>query len=294
MSKDNPLRDILFAQFQYILPHHTLSRLMLRLTRLRIGWLKKLFIPWFIRHFKVDMSQAEQEDWREYESFNHFFTRALKADARPLAEGDKTLLCPVDGCVSQAGQIERDQIFQAKGHSYSLQSLLGESRSGSDTWSNAFENGSFATLYLSPRDYHRIHMPLSGKLKEVIHVPGRLFSVNPATVRNVPGLFARNERVAAIYETEIGPMAMILVGAIFVSSIETVWQGTVTPPTIKHVRNWDYTGHTVNLQKGEEMGRFNMGSTVILLFGPNQIQWDEHITAEQHVQMGEALGKCSS
>jgi phosphatidylserine decarboxylase len=196
------------------------------------------------------------------------------------------VLCPVDGAVSQAGYVEGDDIFQAKGHRFSLQTLLG----GNTAWRDKFQNGLFATLYLSPRDYHRIHMPLTGSLKEVIHVPGRLFSVNPVTTRKVPGLFARNERVACLFETAHGPMGMVLVGAINVASIETVWQGVITPPAGKRIQSWDYSDKDVMLNAGEEMGRFNMGSTVILLFPPNQIKWDSSLIAEAPVRMRELIG----
>jgi len=278
------LSDRLFALLQILLPHHFLSRIMLRLTRSR-GLFPRLFTPWFIRHFDIDMSQALEPNWRKYASFNQFFTRELKPDARPLEDSD--LLCPVDGCVSQAGTIKSTRIFQAKGHDYSLSTLLG----GESPWTARFTDGEFATLYLSPRDYHRIHMPIEGKLIEVIHVPGRLFSVNPATARTIPGLFARNERVVCIFETAIGPMAMVLVGAIFVASIETVWQGVVTPPAGKNVRRWDYRDKNIVLKKAQEMGRFNMGSTVILLFGKESMRWDERIQAAAPVRMGQGLGK---
>ncbi len=279
------LSDRLFALLQIMLPHHFLSRIMLRLTRNR-GLFRRLFTPWFIRHFNIDMSQAREPDWRQYENFNQFFTRELKADARPVQSDERSLICPVDGCVSQAGAIRADRIFQAKGHDYSLATLLG----GESSWSTTFADGEFATLYLSPRDYHRIHMPLEGKLLEVIHVPGRLFSVNPATARTIPGLFARNERVVCLFETDAGSMAMVLVGAIFVASIETVWQGVVTPPAGREVQRWDYRGKDVVLKKAQEMGRFNMGSTVILLFGKNRITLDEKIQATAPVQMGQRLG----
>ncbi len=279
------LFDRLFALLQIMLPHHFLSRIMLRLTRNR-GLFRRLFTPWFIRHFNIDMSQAREPDWRRYENFNQFFTRELKADARPVQDDDRSLICPVDGCVSQAGSIQADRIFQAKGHDYSLTTLLG----GESSWSTTFADGEFATLYLSPRDYHRIHMPIEGKLLEVIHVPGRLFSVNPATARTLPGLFARNERVACIFETVAGPMAMVLVGAIFVASIETVWQGVVTPPAGRERQRWDYREKDIVLKKAQEMGRFNMGSTVILLFGKNRIALDEKIQATAPVQMGQRLG----
>ena len=280
------LRDNLFVLLQYLLPQHPISRLVHWFVRLRVQWLKNLVGRWFIRHFKVNMTEAREEDITAYPDFNSFFTRALKPEVRPLASETNAVLCPVDGAVSQAGQIEGDAIFQAKGHRFSLQTLLG----GNAAWRDKFQNGLFATLYLSPKDYHRIHMPLTATLKEVIHVPGRLFSVNPVTTRKVPGLFARNERVACLFDTEHGPMGMVLVGAINVASIETVWQGVITPPAGKRIQSWDYRDKDVVLYAGEEMGRFNMGSTVILLFGPNQIEWDSSVMAEAPVRMGELIG----
>lgn len=275
-----------FVTLQYLLPHHLLSHLMRGLTRLRVGWLKDLFIKRFIRLFNVNMAEAAQPDPRAYPDFNHFFTRALAADARPLAVGEGNVICPVDGTVSQLGRLEYETLFQAKGHRYSLAHLLADHTGAV----RAFQDGSFATLYLSPRDYHRIHMPLAGTLQEMIYVPGRLFSVNPTTVNRVPDLFARNERVICLFDTEAGPMAMILVGAIFVASIDTVWHGTVTPPRGKTVQHWDYRQHPVHLQQGEEMGRFNMGSTVILLFGKDAVTFSDDLAAEGHVQMGQLLG----
>jgi phosphatidylserine decarboxylase len=280
------LRDNLFILLQYLLPQHPISRLMHVFTRLRVRWIKNVFTRWFIGHFGIDMSEAAEADYRVYPDFNSFFTRALKPDVRPLDSKPGAVLCPVDGAVSQAGRIEGDAIFQAKGHTFSLHTLLG----GSDRWTQVFTDGTFATLYLSPKDYHRIHMPLSGTLQDVIHIPGRLFSVNPLTTRKVPGLFARNERVACLFETDLGPMGLVLVGAINVASIETVWQGVITPPAGKRIRHWDYRDQNLGLEAGAEMGRFNMGSTVIVLFGPDRVEWDARIDAEASVRMGERLG----
>jgi len=282
--------DYLFATLQYILPHHLLSLLMLALTR----WQNRLFInqftPWFIKQYKVDMSIAQNEDWKSYISFNHFFTRAIKPEHRPICTADK-IASPVDGCVSQAGKIENGLIFQAKNHDYSMQTLLGlsETSDKSDVESS-FQNGHFSTLYLSPKDYHRIHMPVDGQLKKVIHVPGRLFSVNPATARTIPRLFARNERVVCLFDTELGPMALVMVGAIFVASIETVWQGVITPPTRFGVRSWNYDDKQISFKRGEEIARFNMGSTVILLFGENKMSWDDTLIADQKIIMGQSIG----
>lgn len=270
---------------QYPLPHHFLSRIMWRLTRCRTVWFKNFAIKQFIKAFKIDMSLAIEDDATKYETFNHFFTRALKPEVRPLALGNENIISPVDGAISQMTAIDHNTIIQAKGQGYSIEALLGDSDMASQ-----FENGNFTTLYLSPRDYHRIHMPVDGTLKKVIHVPGRLFSVNPATVHNVPALFARNERVVCLFETPVGPMAFVLVGAIFVASMETVWQGEITPPTHHEIRSWDYNDNPVNLKQGEEMGRFNMGSTVIMLFGKNAMQWLEEHNETDPVIMGQLIG----
>ena len=278
----------LFALLQYILPHHLLSRLMGKVTHCRIGWVKKAYMKIIIRQFDVNLDEAAEQDLDKYEHFNAFFTRQLKDGARTFVHGAQNIASPVDGRVSQAGKISAGRIFQAKGHDYSLTSLLG----GHDAWSDKFMDGEFATLYLSPRDYHRIHMPMDAELKEMRHVPGRLFSVSPSTVKTVPELFARNERVVCLFETSAGPMAMILVGAIFVASVDTVWHGTVTPPTWPEMQSWQYGSHDrqIHLLKGEEMGRFNMGSTVILLYGPNQMHWSETLVTDAPVQMGEQIG----
>jgi phosphatidylserine decarboxylase len=280
--------DYLKALPQYLMPGHLVSRLIYAFTRIRTPAIKNRFTDWFIKQFQVNMAEAAESDPHTYEHFNAFFTRALRADARPIVEGDTTIACPVDGTVSQAGQITDDQIFQAKGHDYSLTALLG----GSKERAIPFLGGSFATLYLSPSDYHRIHMPITGSLAEMIHVPGRLFSVSPATTRVIPGLFARNERVVSIFDTAIGPMAMVKVGAVNVGSIETVWAGQVTPPAGRIVRGWHYDREEqpILLKKGEEVGRFNMGSTVIILFGPDVMTWAEEIKAGNTVRLGQLLG----
>ncbi|MGR8980464.1 MAG: archaetidylserine decarboxylase [Gammaproteobacteria bacterium] len=272
---------------QYALPHHTLSRLMSSLTHSENKTWKNLFIKQIIRHYGVNMDEALEQDIDAYKSFNHFFTRELKTGVRPLTTEENAIACPADGAVSQAGFISGGDIFQAKGKSFTAAELLG----GCPERAKPFENGAFATIYLSPKDYHRLHMPLTGTLKEMVHIPGRLFSVNAATSRSVPRLFARNERVAALFDTEAGPMALVLVGAIFVCSIETVWHGVVTPPTLRSVQTWQYDGNAPTLQIGEEMGRFNMGSTVIVLFGRNQAQWLDGFKAEQTVKLGEMIGR---
>jgi len=277
--------DALKIYPQHILPHHALSSIMHAATRNRSTLYKNFIIKQVIKQYKVDMSDTLVKDYRDFQTFNHFFTRALKPEARPICGAANSIACPVDGAVSQIGKIENGQIFQAKGHSYSLQTLLGN-----DNSAELFQNGSFATLYLSPRDYHRIHSPLNATLKKMIHIPGKLFSVNSVTVQNVPELFARNERVACIFETDIGPMAVILVGAIFVSSIETTWAGTITPPNGKVIQTWEYDNDPVKLHKGGELGRFNMGSTAIVLFPENTMEWEASIQAESKIQMGQCLG----
>jgi len=287
MSPPGRLHERLFVGLQYLLPQHLISRIVHRLARLRIGWLKNPFTRWFIRHFGVRLEEALETDYRAYPDFNSFFTRALKPEARPVDPAPEAVVSPVDGQVSQAGHIESGAVFQAKGHRFSVHTLLGETR----RWTDVFRHGVFTTLYLSPRDYHRIHMPLTGTLQETIHVPGRLFSVNAATTRRVPNLFARNERVVTVFETDAGPMALVLVGALNVGSIETVWQGEITPPTGRTIRHWDQAHLNLTLEKGQEMGRFNMGSTVILLFSDERVQWEADLQPEKFVRMGERIGR---
>ncbi|PVZ67807.1 phosphatidylserine decarboxylase [Pelagibaculum spongiae] len=252
--------------------------------------LKNKIIHWFIKRYQVDLSQAEREDPESYESFNDFFTRSLKQGMRPLPEDAKQLVCPADGAISQLGNIENGRIFQAKGHDYSLADLLG----GSEERAAPFQGGKFATIYLSPKDYHRVHMPIAGRLTQMVHVPGRLFSVNPLTARQVPNLFARNERVVAIFETEIGPVALVLVGAMIVAGIETVWSGLVTPPAGKEVQQWEYPEQVIKpicLERGDEMGRFLLGSTVIMLLPEGSSEWAENLTSESVVRMGQSMGQ---
>jgi len=277
----------LYVGLQYLLPHHLLSALMYRVTRARWSPFKDLLIRTFSRLFKVNMGEASPGDPTAYESFNAFFTRSLRPGARPIAGQRDALACPADGALSQIGDIDGDRIFQAKGLSYSLLELLGER----GDWAQRLHGGSFATIYLSPRDYHRVHMPLSATLREMIHVPGRLFSVNPTTTALVPGLFGRNERVLCLFEGEAGPMAIVLVGAIFVGSMETVWAGQITPAAGQPLRQ-EYEGNAaIRLEKGEEMGRFNMGSTVILLLGPGQIEWDPEPKPGHSLRMGQRIGR---
>jgi len=284
-----PFRDGLFVALQYLLPHHLISRAVYAMTRWRSPLVQPA-IRAFVQHFKVDMDEAADASPAGYTTFNAFFTRALKPELRPLAEGDEVVACPVDGTISQLGRIEDGRIFQAKGHEFSLVELLGGDLSRAD----AFRNGQFATIYLSPRDYHRIHMPLAGTLKQMVHVPGRLFSVNPVTVERVPRLFARNERVAALFNTEVGSMGLVLVGAMNVAAIETAWSGLVTPPHGHEIGVWNYGKHvSVHLPRGEEMGRFNMGSTVILLL-PEAMSFRPDLAAGKTVRMGESLAQSAS
>lgn len=282
------LFDRIFALIQYPLPHHLLSRLVYWLTRCPWPPLKNIMIRVFIKHFRVDMGSAQHAGPEHFNSFNEFFTRALKPEARPIAAAAEAIACPVDGTVSQAGKIEAGRIFQAKGHDYSLATLLGDLPQLHD----CFADGQFATIYLSPRDYHRIHMPVDGRLRESVYVPGRLFSVNAATTRAIPGLFARNERLVTVFDTPSGPVAVILVGAIFVAGIETVWQGNYGARTFRpfeHRRQAELP--QVTLSKGEELGRFNMGSTVILLFPPGMSEWSADLQPQQTVRMGQAIGR---
>lgn len=284
------LSDSLRNLPQYLLPQRLLTRLVYRLARVRARWLKDVLIRQFARRFRVTLDEALEPDAGAYADFNAFFTRALKPGARPVAPGDRTVCCPVDGTVSQIGLAEADTLLQAKGRTFSLTALLG----GDPERARPFQGGAFATLYLSPRDYHRIHLPLAGQLREMVHIPGKLFSVSPLTTRMVPELFARNERVATLFDTPAGPMALVLVGAINVSSIETVWAGTITPPLGTTIRRWGYPPNgagAVRLDKGAELGRFNMGSTVILLFGQGAVRWETEIRPGAVVRMGQRLGK---
>jgi len=281
------IKQRLFIFMQYVLPHHTLSRLIGWLAECQTPWFKNRLITWFIKRYHVDMSEAELEDPSAYRHFNDFFTRALKADARPLDDNAKTVVSPADGAISQLGTIEHGRIFQAKGHSFSLLELLG----GDAERAAPFMGGSFSTVYLSPKDYHRVHMPLTGILREMVYIPGRLFSVNTTTAENVPELFARNERVACIFDTEQGPMAVVLVGAMVVASIETVWAGLITPP-LRNMRSYDYSQaarQPITLRKGAELGRFKLGSTAIVLFGANHVVWDSSLHAASAVKVGQCL-----
>ncbi len=271
---------------QYLLPKQALTSLMGRLAQLEAGGLTTAVIERFIARYKVNMAEAANPDPAAYASFNAFFTRALRDGARPLA--DARWVCPVDGAISQFGAIENGQIFQAKGHEYSAAALLG----GDEEGARQFANGFFSTIYLSPRDYHRIHMPCKGRLLRMTYVPGALFSVNPATARGVPGLFARNERVVCWFESEHGPFVLTLVGATIVGSMATVWHGLVNPPRPGKIVNWDYQDQNIVLEQGQEMGRFQLGSTVVLLWPQSaQMQWNPAWSHAASVRLGEVMAR---
>ena len=269
---------------QYLMPKQALTAFAGWVAGSQWGSATTGIIDWFVQRYHVNMAEAANPDTASYKSFNEFFTRSLRADARPLAE--TAFVSPVDGAISQCGPIDGDQVFQAKGHSYSTRALVG----GDAALAAQFEQGEFATLYLSPRDYHRIHMPCAGRLTRMIHVPGELFSVNPTTARGVPGLFARNERVVCVFEGEHGPFVMVLVGATIVGSMATVWHGVVNPPRPGTLREWSYEMGSISLAKGEEMGRFLLGSTVVMLFPKGAVQFENDWTPTRPIGMGEAMG----
>lgn len=277
------MSDRLAVLPQYLLPKKALTSFAGLVAGSAMGGVTTGIIRRFIRRYKVNMAEAANPDPASYASFNDFFTRALKDGARPLA--DATWVCPVDGAISQFGPIERDQIFQAKGHRYSTTALVG----GDATLAAQFENGHFATLYLSPRDYHRIHMPCRGTLTRMIYVPGDLFSVNPTTARGVPGLFARNERVVCVFDTAHGPLVLVLVGATIVGSMATVWHGVVNPPRRPQVTEWRYQGQGITLEKGAEMGRFLLGSTVVMLWPQTALGFNPEWAPARPIRLGEKM-----
>ena len=277
------MSDRLAVLPQYLLPKLALTRLMGRLAGARAGAMTTRAIAAFVQRYGVDMAEAADPDIAHYPTFNEFFTRALKPGARPLAKAG--LLCPVDGAISQFGAIDRDRIFQAKGHDYTITALLG----GDSALAAHFHGGHFATLYLSPRDYHRIHMPCDGRLLRMIHVPGELFSVNPTTARGVPGLFARNERVVCVFDGPHGVFVQVLVGATIVGSMATVWHGVVNPPRPGSLREWSYSDSELRLARGAEMGRFLLGSTVVLLFPAGPLSFNPAWRPGGAIRMGEAM-----
>jgi len=270
---------------QYLLPKGAITRMAGRIASAQRGERTTRLIRWFVGRYGVNMAEAAEPDIAAYPSFNDFFTRALKPGARPLTQAD--LVCPVDGAISQFGCIRGEQIFQAKGHDYSTRALVG----GDAALARQFNDGHFATLYLSPKDYHRIHMPCAGRLKRMIHVPGELFSVNPITARGVPGLFARNERVVCVFDSDAGPFVLVLVGATIVGSMATVWHGLVNPPRSGQLREWRYDEQPVDLSQGAEMGRFLLGSTVVLLFPAGELNFNPDWLPGGTIRMGELMAQ---
>ncbi|MDD5227976.1 MAG: archaetidylserine decarboxylase [Methylococcales bacterium] len=281
------LKNTFVKLSQTILPQHLLSQFVSKFTHCEnVAW-KNFLIRQISTRYGVNWDESITQDLNVFKNFNEFFTRELKIGVRPLTTERSAIASPADGVVSQAGKIANGDIFQAKGKRFTVTDLLG----GDVQRAEKFNSGEFSTIYLSPKDYHRLHMPITGTLREMVHVPGRLFSVNGATTEAVNGLFARNERVIAIFDTEIGQMALVLVGAIFVSSIETVWHGVVTPPTIRTARTWKYETDAPTLEMGAEMGRFNMGSTIIVLFEKDKMNWSSDFTAGKAVKVGEKIGQ---
>lgn len=278
----------LLTSLFYILPHHLISRQLYFLARIERPWFSQPLIKWYTKQFNVDISQAEETDPKKYPSLNSFFTRKLKEDARPLPDNETAFICPADGVLSETGKINQKSLMQAKGSYYDLDQLLG----GHTNLAAPFVDGDFATVYLSPRDYHRMHMPCDAELTEMIYVPGRLFSVALMTTRHIPGIFTRNERVVCLYNTPRGRMALVLVGAINVAAIETVWAGLITPPQKNTVTLTRYDGSDT-FKMGEEMGRFNMGSTIVMLTEKDAVQWLDRTIPGSKVQMGQQLGTLS-
>lgn len=286
-ASDAGLGDTLFGLLQRALPTRWLSLQVYRLTQIRHPAFKNALIRAFLRGYTIDLTEAEHENIEAYQSFNHFFTRALKPGARPLAGDPLAFVSPVDGTISQFGRIERGRLIQAKGHDYSVAELLA-----GDPLAAQFEGGEFCTIYLAPYNYHRIHMPVSGTLKQWTYVPGRLFSVNAATARALPRLFARNERLNACFDTSAGPFVLSMIGALFVGSLETVWSGQVTPPHRRGIApQAQWPTQALSLSRGAEMGRFNMGSTVILLAPAGSLRWAAQLAPGQPVRMGQTLGQ---
>ena len=275
----------LFIAFQHLVPQHLLSRGIGRLAASQNTFIKNTFIKNFAAQYDINMAEALEENPLAYKSFNDFFTRALKPNARPIDNNPNAIVSPADGAISQIGAISADKIFQAKGHDYSVVTLLG----GDEQRAAPFIGGQFATVYLSPKDYHRVHMPFSGKLTQTIYLAGDLFSVNTTTAENVPNLFARNERLVCLFDTEIGRMAVVLVGAMIVAGIATAWSGKIDPKGEKTI-TINYHNKPVVLNKGDELGRFYLGSTAIVLFEKDVMQWQANLTATDNVQMGKAIG----
>ena len=270
----------------HLLPHHALSRVAYWFSRWRGPWVPAM-IAWFVRHYEVDLTEAEHAERHAYPTFNAFFVRGLRPGARPIEGDEDTLVSPADGRINQLGALDAGRLLQAKGHTYTARALLG----GDRELGRVFTRGAYCTVYLSPRDYHRVHMPCSGRLRRMVHVPGRLYTVAPFATRHIPGLFTRNERVVCLFDTAHGPLAVVLVGAINVAAIDTVWSGPVTPAPRGGMRRWDYGDRGPELVRGAEMGRFNLGSTVVVLLA-EPVQWAEGLGPEVQVRMGQALGRC--
>jgi phosphatidylserine decarboxylase len=270
---------------QYLLPHHILSRLVGKIANCRISLVKNLFIWLFCKLYQIDMTETVEENRFKYPTFNDFFTRSLKTDARPIASGKETIVSPVDGKVWQIGKIDEQKVIYAKGHEFNLEKLFADKDDAED-----FIGANFAVLYLAPYNYHRIHMPIQGQLKTMRYIPGKLFSVNPKVIHHIPYVFAKNERVITMYDTPCGKMAAIFVGAMIVGSIETKWAGVVAPSKIDEIVNWDYWRANTVFKAGDEIGRFKLGSTVILLFPENSMQWDKKLCKDSPVKMGERIG----
>ena len=277
------MSDRLSVLLQYLYPKQALTAFAGFVANAKAGGITTAIIRWFVGRYNVDMSEAAEPDIARYPTFNAFFTRALRPGVRPLADAE--FICPVDGSISQFGAIDDDRIIQAKNHDYSTAALVG----GDRDLAAHFRHGSFATLYLSPRDYHRVHMPCAGRLTRMVFVPGSLFSVNPVTVRGVPDLFARNERVVCVFETQHGPFVLVFVGATIVGSVETVWHGIVNPRGAREVRQWQYRPQDGEFKKGDEMGRFLLGSTVVLLFPKGRLRFNPEWVAERAVRLGEFM-----
>jgi len=270
-----------------LLPHRIISKIADLCATCKITCIKNYLIRYFLSRYNVNMSEAIQENPLAYPTYNDFFTRKLKPECRPVDSDPNAIVSPADGAIAQIGKINNNEILQAKGHNYTVQSLLG----GMESLAAPFINGSFATIYLAPKDYHRVHMPLTGKLQKMIYIPGKLFSVNNHAAENIPNVFARNERVVAIFETDIGSMAVILVGAMIVGSIANSWAGTICPPHTRKIKIWDYNDMApIEIKKGDEMGLFKLGSTVIILHAPNAVNWSQSLTPATDVKMGSRIG----
>ena len=272
---------------QNVIPQHYLSHLAGKLANAKWGWLTRFCIKLFIKRYRVNMCEAKISDYTQFHTFNAFFTRELKSDARVIPHDKNLIISPADGCISEVGKIEKGQLLQAKGAYFSVKNLCADD----ETVAHLFEDGAFLTAYLAPRDYHRFHMPLTGRLKKMIYIPGKLYSVNQSSVKYVPGLFALNERVICLFETDIGMVGFIAVGAMIVGSIVMKWHGIVIPQQKRTLQTWDYADQNILFQQGEEIGHFQLGSTVILLFEKNKIQWEEALHADKKLQLGEIIAR---